>query len=411
MQASRQTAEALDSADPLAAIREQFELPPAVIYLDGNSLGPLTAASARAVEHSLRQAWGEQLIKSWNTAGWVDLPRQTGQRIAPLIGAGVDDVLVADSTSVNLYKLLAAALTLSPDRRTILTEAGNFPTDLYVSDAVSQRRPGVQVRRVEADGLLNALDASVAVVVLSHVNYRSGARHDMAEINARAHAVGAVVLWDLAHSAGAIPVDLAGSGADLAIGCGYKFLNGGPGAPAFLYVSPPLQDRLHNPIAGWFGHANPFAFEDHYRPAPGVDRWQVGTPPVLSLASLHAALEPWSAISMANVAQKSVQLFDLMAACFDGPLAGHGFDLITPRQAEARGSQISLRHRHAWPICQALIAEGVVGDFRTPDVLRFGLTPLYLRYVDVWDACERLSQIMATGRWRLPEFQAQHRVT
>ncbi|WP_348675665.1 kynureninase [uncultured Abyssibacter sp.] len=411
MPCSRDDAEALDRSDPLAATRHRFALPPSQIYLDGNSLGPLSRASADAVDRTVREDWGEQLIGSWNSAGWVDLPRHVGRRIAPLIGAGAEDVIATDSTSINLFKLLDAALAIRPDRPVILTETGNFPTDLYITDAVASNHGAARVRRVAAAELPDAIDDSVAVLVLSHVNYRTGARHDMAKVNARARAAGALVLWDLAHSAGAVALDLEATATDLAIGCGYKFLNGGPGAPAFLYVSPALQRLLRNPIAGWFGHAAPFEFGDHYQPAAGIDRWQVGTPSILGLASLHAALEVWDSVDLQMVEAKSAQLFDIVMTWLDGPLASHGFELLTPRQPARRGSQISLRHPQAWPICQALIADGVIGDFRTPDVLRFGLTPLYHRHVDIHDACERLTTIMETGRWRDPAFRTLNRVT
>ena len=408
---SREEAAALDAVDPLRAHRDQFELPEGVIYLDGNSLGPLSHAARDAAQTCIGDEWGRGLIRSWNTAGWVDLPKRCGRRLAGLLGAAEQDVRVADSTSINLYKLLVAALALRSGRRTVLTEAGNFPTDLYITDAATRAGATHGVRRVAFDEIEQAIDETVAVVVLSHVHYRTGARHDMAAVTRRAHACGALVLWDLAHSAGAVPLNLAGDDVDLAIGCGYKFLNGGPGAPAFLYVAPGLQPVLENPICGWFGHARPFEFDDVYEPAAGMDRWQVGTPGVIGMRSLEGALSVWDSLSISDVAEKSAALFDGLAAWIDGPLADAGFELVTPRDPARRGSQVSCRHPDAWPICQALIEAGVIGDFRTPDILRFGLTPLYLRHVDVWDAGARLAQIMASGRWRDARFQVQQRVT
>lgn len=408
---TRDDALAFDAQDPLRAVRDQFALPDGVIYLDGNSLGPLPNAASSAVEACVRQEWGQGLIRSWNTAGWVDLPRRCGARLAHVLGANPDDVLVADSTSVNLYKLLTAALALQSDRPTVVTEAGNFPTDLYITDAVTATGRGRVLRRAAFEEVEHAIDDTVAVVVLSHVNYRTGARHEMAAIHARARACGALVLWDLAHSAGAVPLDLAEADVDLAIGCGYKFLNGGPGAPAFLYVAPRLQAALHNPIRGWFGHARPFDFHAEYEPAAGIDRWQVGTPGVLGMRGLEAALSIWDGVDLAALSIKSEQLFDAVAAWVDGPLSAFGFELITPREPSRRGSQISLRHENAWPICQALIEEGVIGDFRTPDILRFGLTPLFLRHVDIWDAGSKLVSIMKSGRWQHERFQVQQRVT
>ena len=408
---SRDHAVALDAADPLRAYRARFSIPDGVIYLDGNSLGPLPLAAKAAVQTCVEEEWGRGLIRSWNSAGWVDLPARCGERLSSLLGVAAQDVRVVDSTSINLYKLLTAALRLQSGRSTVLTETGNFPTDLYIAEAVTKAGAQQALRRVAFEAVTEAIDETVAVVVLSHVHYRTGARHDMEAITRRAHDCGALVLWDLAHSAGAVPLDLAALGVDLAIGCGYKFLNGGPGAPSFLYVAPALQAALHNPIQGWFGHARPFDFDGQYEPAAGMDRWQVGTPGVLALRSLEGALSVWDGVAATALATKSAGLFDLLAAWVDGPLANEGFELLTPTDPARRGSQLSLRHAQAWPICQALIHEGVIGDFRQPDILRFGLTPLYLRYVDVWDAGNRLTQIMQSGRWQAPRFHQPQRVT
>lgn len=404
--------EALDRADPLAPFREKFVLPEGVIYLDGNSLGPLPRATQARLAEVIGREWGEGLIRSWNDAGWMDLPLQVGAGIARLIGAPEGSVVVADSTSVNLFKLLGAALALRPGRRTILSEQGNFPTDLYIAEGIAAfRAAGHRVRSVPAGAIASALDADVAVLMLTHVNYRTGAMHDMAALTRAAHAAGALVLWDLAHSAGAVPLDLAAAGADLAVGCGYKFLNGGPGAPGFLYAAPRLHADLRVPITGWLGHEAPFAFADGYRPAPGIARAIVGTPPILSLAALAAGVELMREAPAAQLREKSLRLFDVFSGLVAERCGGLGLRVLTPTDPARRGSQISLAHAHAYPVMQALIARGVIGDVRTPDILRFGLTPLTLRHADIWHAVEALRDVLARGTFRAAAFQVRRAVT
>ena len=403
---SRADAEALDRADPLRHHREAFVLPGGVIYLDGNSLGPLTKAARARVERTVREEWGEGLIRSWNSAGWVDLPRAVAGKLAPLIGASGDDVRVTDSTSVNLFKLLCAAMDKADGRRVIVSERGNFPTDLYIAEAVAG------LKRAElrlTDDVAAALDESVAVMMVTEVDYRTGAKHDMAALTRSAHDVGALALWDLAHSAGAFQVDLSGADADFAIGCGYKYLNGGPGAPAFLYVAPRHQDATQ-PLTGWFGHAAPFAFEESFRPAPGVDRFLTGTAPVLSMSALDAALDVFAEVDMALLREKSVGLCEAMIALVEAR-CGDFVSLASPREAARRGSQVSFRSADGYPVMAALIERGVIGDFRAPDILRFGLTPLYTRYVDVYDAVEVMADVLTSAAWDDPRHHKRAAVT
>jgi kynureninase len=404
-------ARAADAADPLRVFRDRFALPGGVIYLDGNSLGPLPRATPGRMDAALRNAWGEGLIRSWNDADWIGAPARVGGKIARLIGASTHEVVVADSTSVNLFKLLSAATRARPGRRVILTEAGNFPTDLYIAQGLAASVPGLEVRVRPREAVADAIDADVAAVMLTHVHYKTAARWDMAAITARAHARGALALWDLSHSAGAVEVDLRACDADLAVGCGYKYLNGGPGAPAYLYVAERLQGALRSPLCGWMGHATAFDFSDDYRPADGVRRFLCGTPPVLGLTALEVGVDIALGAEMAQVARKSAALWDLFAARVDTRLAGHGLQLISPRDPAARGSHISFAHPEGYRIMQALIARGVIGDFRDPDVLRFGLTPLYLGYEDVWRAVEILGEVMASETWRELPRRAAGRVT
>jgi kynureninase len=403
---SRADAEALDRADPLARHRDDFLLPDGVIYLDGNSLGPLTRAARERVERALRHEWGEGLIRSWNSAGWIDLPRTVAAKIAPLIGARAEDVRVTDSTSVNLFKVLSAALGKQAGRRVILSEPGNFPTDLYIASGVGAMH-GAEL--VLAEDVTAALTDDVAVLMVTEVDYRTGRRHDMAAVTAAAHAAGALTVWDLAHSAGAFPVDLTGADADFAVGCGYKYLNGGPGAPAFVWVAPPHQEAVQ-PLSGWFGHAAPFAFEPVFRPAPGMDRFLTGTAPVLSMSALDAALDTFAGVDLAVVREKSVALGELMIERVEARCGG-ALALASPREAARRGSQASFRHPNGYAIMQALIAAGVIGDFRAPDILRFGFTPLYTRFADVYDAVEILAGIVKAGSWDRPEFHRRAAVT
>ncbi|HEU0067005.1 MAG TPA: kynureninase [Sphingomonas sp.] len=398
-----------DAADPFAEVRDAFALPDDLIYLDGNSLGALPRATAPHVALVVQREWGEGLIRSWNTHRWIDAARDLGARIAPLVGAAPDELLVADSTSVNLFKLIAAACRAAPDRHVILSEPGNFPTDLYVAQGVAGMLPGRVVRTVAADAIADAIDADTAVVLLTHVHYKTGRKLDMAVLTAAAHAKGALIVWDLSHSVGAVAVDLNGCGADLAVGCGYKYLNGGPGAPAFLYVARALQARLHSPLSGWMGHAAPFAFGDDYAPAPGIGRFQCGTPPTLALAALAQGIAPFHAIDAPALFAKGQALCDLYIGLVEARCPA--LRLVTPRDAAARGSHVSFAHAQAYAICQALIARGVIGDFRDPDILRMGFTPLYTRFADVWRAVDVLADVIATQAWDDPAYRVRATVT
>lgn len=403
-------AQALDAADPFASWRDRFVLPEGTIYLDGNSLGPPLRSAAAALAEVVTGEWGDALVAGWNRHDWIGLPERLGARIARLIGAAPGEVIVCDSVSVNLFKLIGAVLQARPDRRTILTEAGNFPTDLYIAQGAA-RLEGCQVRTVAADQIVAAIDDDTALVLLTHVHYKSGDLLDMAAITRAAHARGALVLWDLSHSTGAVPVDLGVCDADLAVGCGYKYLNGGPGAPAFLYVAQRLHAELHSPLSGWMGHAAPFAFVDDYAPAHDIRRFLCGTPPVLAMAALDHALGTFDGIEPAALYAKGGRLADVCIALMEARLVGHGFTLLSPRDAAARGSHVSYAHSHAWPISQALIARGVVGDFRAPDALRFGFAPLYTGYAQVWQAVDILAKIMASGEWQQPQFSSRAKVT
>ena len=407
---TRAEAEAMDAADPLRRLRDAFELTDGV-YLDGNSLGRLPLAVRDRVRACVEQEWGRELIASWNTRGWVDLPRTVGAKIARLIGADPGAVRATDSTSVNLYKVLAAALALRPDRTEIVSQRGNFPTDLYVAEGLAASIGGRHRLRLVETGeeAAAAMGPDTAVLMLTHVDYRSGRILDMAGLTRAAHDAGALAVWDLAHSAGAVPVDLEGAGADFAVGCGYKYLNGGPGAPAFLYVAPRWQAEARNPLSGWFAHAAPFAFEAAYRPAQGADRFLTGTPPVLSMTALDAALDLWEGVSMTQVRAKSVSLTETFVALVERRCPG--LALASPRDPAERGSQVSFRHEHAYPIVRALIERGVVGDFRAPDVARFGLAPLYVGHADVWDAVEVMAEVMESRAWDEPRHRARSAVT
>jgi kynureninase len=402
---------ALDVADPLGAFRARFALPPGVIYLDGNSLGPMPLAARAKLAAVADREWGEGLIRSWNDADWIGAPERVGAKIARLIGAAPGEVVVADSTSGNLFKLLVAALRARPDRRVILTETGNFPTDLYVAGGAASVMSDTSVRAVDPTDVECAIDGDVAVVMLTHVHYKSAARRDMARLTTAAHAAGALILWDLSHSAGAVEVSLNDCDADLAVGCGYKFLNGGPGSPAFLYVAERLQAALASPLTGWMGHAAPFDFVDAYRPAAGVKRFLCGTPPILGLATLEAGVDLALEVAPSDLAAKSAKLWDFFNNLMEVRLAGQGFSLATPADPAVRGSHISYAHPMGYAIMQALIARGVIGDFREPDVMRFGLTPLYLGFEDVWRAVDILAQIMGAQAWRQSPPRQPGRVT
>ena len=409
---NREDCEALDREDPLRPFRERFELPAGLIYLDGNSLGALPRATAARLADVTRREWGQDLIGSWNRNGWVDIPQRVGDKIGRLIGAAPGQTVAADSTSINVYKALSAALQLQPQRRVIVSERGNFPTDLYIAEGlIAQLGVGHELRLIDSpEDLPAALDADVAVVMLTHVNYRSGRLWDMAATTQTVHEAGALMLWDLAHSAGAVPLAVDEAGADFAVGCGYKYLNGGPGAPAFLYVAQRHQHAA-TPLSGWFGHASPFAFEPAYRPAEGVARWLCGTPSVLAMSALEVGVDLLLEASMTQLREKSIRLTHLFERRVDQSLGEYGFDIASPRDPARRGSQFSLRHEQAWPIMQALIANGVIGDVRAPDVLRFGFTPLYIGYREVWDAVDILGRVMRDGLWCRPEYQEMLAVT
>lgn len=412
---------ARDAQDPLRALRDLYTLPAGVIYLDGNSLGPLPKAAPERIAQAVSQEWGEGLIRSWNSAGWYEMPRRIGDKIATLVGAGAGEVLACDSTSINLYKVLSAALTIaaghSAERRVVLSERSNFPTDLYIAEALCRER-GFRLQLLDAQDIPAALDAETAVLMLTHVNYRTGAMHDMRALTRQAHAAGALAIWDLCHSAGAVEVDLRGADADFAVGCGYKYLNGGPGAPAFLWVHPRHAASCWQPLAGWWGHTAPFAFTPGYEPAAGVTRYLCGTQPILSMTGLECGLDTFLAAEplggMAALRRKSLALTDLFIALVEERCAGHGIGFATPRAHAERGSQVCLtRDAGAYAIVQALIARGVIGDFRAgqPDILRFGFTPLYLGCEDVWHAVEHLREVLESGEWRRPEFNRQQAVT
>jgi kynureninase len=403
-----QRAAEFDAADPLAVYRERFTLPEGVIYLDGNSLGALPKATRGVLQRVVEEEWGEGLIRSWNTAGWFEAAGRIGAKIAPLIGASPDEVIACDSTSVNLFKLIAAALQMRPGRKVILSEPGNFPTDLYMIAGLEQQ--GLAERRLaERDKLADALDGDVALLLLTHAHYKTGAMHDMAALTRAAHEAGALVLWDLSHSTGALPVDLNGAGADFAVGCGYKYLCGGPGAPAFAHVAKRHHASLAQPLTGWFGHAAPFAFSDDYAPAPGIEQLQCGTPPVLGLAALEVGVDLIAEIGVARLYEKSQALSEFFLAC----LADHGvmLECVSPADSSARGSQLSFRHPQAYAICQALIARGVIGDFRDPDILRLGFAPAYLSFADIAAAARHIAEVLASGEWQSDEFRQRAAVT
>ena len=425
---SQQDCRQRDAQDPLRTLRDLFDLPPGVIYLDGNSLGALPRAVPARVAHVVAQQWGQDLIKSWNSAGWFALPRRVGDRIAPLIGAGGGEVVATDTTSINLYKVLSAALNIAaqdaPGRRTIVSERSNFPTDLYIAEALCRER-GCTLKLIEPHEVAASLTPDVAVLMLTHVNYRTGALHDMAAVTAAAHAAGALVVWDLCHSAGAVPVDLSGAQADFAVGCGYKYLNGGPGAPAFVWVHPRHGARCWQPLAGWWGHAQPFAFTPDYQPAMDITRYQCGTQPIVSLSALDCALDVFTAADqlggMAALRAKSLALTDLFIDAVEALCPG-AFTLVTPREHARRGSQVCLTPTDALPagsayaIVQALIARGVIGDFRAgdaqqPDILRFGFTPLYLSFDNVLGAAQTLAEVVRTREYAQARFHHKQAVT
>ena len=398
----------LDAADPLAFARERFSLPNGIIYLDGNSLGALPQAAPARLADVVERQWGGDLITSWNKHGWIDWPQQVAAKLAPIVGAKPSELLIADSTSVCLFKLIAAAFQAQPGRRVILTEAGNFPTDNYEMQGIAGLLPDAELRIVARGQLAEAIDNDTAVVSLTHVDYRSGARFDMATLNRVAATAGALTVWDLSHSAGALALDLNGNGCDLAVGCGYKYLNGGPGAPAWLYVAERLQPRLTSPITGWMGHAEPFAFAGEYRPADGIRKFLTGTPSILALAALDCGLDTFAGIDLAAAEAKAEALTGFFVEAIEKCC---GIDLSSQHDRSRHGSQVVVPHRHGYAVMQALIARGVVGDFRAPDLMRFGFSPLYNRFDDAWSAALIVADILDSGSWNDPRFHARQVVT
>ncbi|MGU9819596.1 kynureninase [Pseudomonas sp. LF090] len=414
---TRSHCQALDAQDPLAPLRRQFALPEGVIYLDGNSLGARPVAALARAQQVLAQEWGNGLIRSWNSAGWADLSQRLGNRLAPLIGARDGEVVITDTTSINLFKVLSAALSVQrqrqPGRKVIVSEASNFPTDLYIAEGLAELlQQGYSLRLVNSpDELPQAIDQDVAVVMLTHVNYKTGYMYDMQALTALSHECGALSIWDLAHSAGAVPIDLHKARADYAIGCTYKYLNGGPGSQAFVWVNPLLVDVVRQPLSGWFGHTRQFAMEAQYAPSAGIARYLCGTQPITSLAMVECGLEIFAQTDMASLRTKSLALTDLFIALVEARCAAHGLVLITPREHARRGSHVSFEHPEGYAVIQALIARGVIGDYREPRIMRFGFTPLYTSFTEVWDAVEILGDILDTGTWDQPQFKVRNSVT
>lgn len=402
----------LDNKDTLAPFREKFQLREGLIYLDGNSLGPLPRAVVPRLTEALTEEWGEGLITSWLGADWVNAPTRIGDKIATLIGAQPGEVVVADSTSVNIFKALGAACSINDKRRVILSESKNFPTDIYMMQGLEAfTRNRISARVVPGEEVLDHIDDDVAALLLTQVHYKTGDIRDMEEVTRKAQAAGVLTIWDLSHSAGSIPVNLTGANADFAVGCTYKFLNGGPGAPAYIYVAKRHQKKAQPVLAGWFGHAAPFAFDDRYQPAEGVTRFLCGTPPILGMTALEPAIDLFCQADMAAVRDKAIRLGDLFIDLMGSRCGEFGFKLISPRDGSRRGSQVSYKHENGYEIMQALKARDVVGDFRSPDVLRFGMTPLYLRYQDIYDAVDILCEIMASRSWDKPEYKTRASVT
>ena len=402
-------AKKLDAADPLAFARERFSIPAGLTYLDGNSLGALPVATVARVEELISDQWGEDLISSWNKHGWIDAPTRVAAKLAPIVGAKSNELLIADSTSVCLFKLLAAAVRARPGRRVILTQEGNFPTDTYVAEGLAEML-GMELRLAAPDDITAAINGNTAAVTLTHVDYRSGARLDMPAVNEAARSQGSVVVWDLSHSAGAIELDLNGTRCELAVGCGYKYLNGGPGAPAFVYVAEQVQETFRPPLQGWMGHAQPFAFEERYAAGAGIIPFLTGTPSVIALAALDAGVDTFHGIAMADVETKSRALLKLFIDEVEAR-CGDEVRLFGPRDLADRGSHVCFAHPRGYAVMQALIGRGIVGDFRAPDLMRFGFTPLYTRFQDAWRAADGLADVLATREWDQPRFLERKKVT
>jgi kynureninase len=410
MMPTRSACITLDQADPLAAKRSAFLLPEGKFYLDGNSLGALPKNVPAHLVNVVQSEWGQDLITAWTKHGWIDLPSRIAGKIAPLLGVEPSALIVGDSVSVNLFKLVASVLAARPERRTLLCLADDFPTDVYILQGLVRLLPGITLKCVTQETLPQALGAEVGVLLLSHVHYKTAAVQDMPALCAQAQAHGIFSLWDLSHAAGVLDLDLEAAGVDGAVGCGYKYLNGGPGAPAYLYLAPCWQHILRSPIQGWMGHAQPFDFSTHYEPAPGMARWLAGTPPILSLAALDAALDCFAGLDMRLLRAKAQALGDLFLSLVEAHLPGE-FAIASPAIGQPRGGHVSLRHPNGYALVQALIARGVVGDFRAPDLMRFGFSPLYVRYQDIWDSVAILADVVATQSYMLPEFQTRGKVT
>jgi kynureninase len=409
---SRDTCVARDAADPLGALRGRFVIPEGVIYLDGNSLGPLPRAAVKTFDRTIEQEWGQDLIKSWNSAGWFDLPLRLGDRIGALIGAAPGQTVVCDTTSINLYKAVHAAMGLRPDRDVVIAEAASFPTDLYIIEgAMASAGRSMQRRLVGVDGptVEALLDGRVAVVVLSQVDYRTGALLDVAAVTEQVHKAGALVVWDLCHSAGVIEFAFDRDAIDFAVGCTYKYLNGGPGSPAFVSVATKHQAAARHPLSGWFGHAAPFAFDRDFRPDAGIRRFLCGTPPIISLRGVDAALDALEGVEVAALREKSLALTELFMARISALLPD--LHIVTPREPSLRGSQVAITFDHGYAVVQAMIERGVIGDFRAPDIMRFGFAPLYLRFGDVWDAAEIMAECIRAEVWKDPRYRQRLAVT
>jgi kynureninase len=409
---SRDQCVARDAADPLRGFRDRFMIPEGIIYLDGNSLGPMPRAAANVLNRTVESEWGHDLIRSWNTAGWFDMPVRLGDRIGALIGAAPGQTLVCDTTSINLYKAIHAALGLRPDRDVVIAEDESFPTDLYVVEGAMKSAGRALTRRlIGADGpsIEDVLDEKVAVVVLSHVNYRTGALLDMAAVTRRLHDAGALVVWDLCHSIGVVDIAFDLDAADFAVGCTYKYLNGGPGSPAFISVAKAHQAAATHPLSGWWGHAAPFAFEREFRPDASIKRFLCGTPPIISLRGVDVALDAMEGVEMAALRQKSLALTELFMARVSALLPD--LEIVTPRQPSLRGSQVGISFDQGYAVVQAMIERGVIGDFRAPDLMRFGFAPLYVRFQDVWDAADWLAECINAKVWRDPRFDRRLDVT
>jgi kynureninase len=405
--------EAMDAADPLRSMRDRFILPKGVIYLDGNSLGAASHAVFDELQKATTQEWAQDLIRAWNTAGWFDMPTTLGDQLGRLIGASAGQTVVCDTTSINIYKILHAALEMRPDRSVIVAEGDSFPTDLYMAEGVASTRPGAVLRLegVDAPSIEELIDERVAVILVNHVNYKSGELRDMVALTRRAHEAGALIVWDLCHTAGALPVELDQANADFAVGCTYKYLNGGPGAPAFIYAAKRHLGEIRQPLSGWWGHARPFAFERGYVAGTGIRRFLCGTQPILSMRALKGALDIWDDVDMSALRKKSIALTDLFIQLVEAKCGAFGLTLESTRDASRRGSQVSFLHDHGYQVMRALIDRGVIGDFRAPSTIRFGFTPLYVSYKDVWQAVEVLEDILRGGAWKDPRFATKEAVT